>query len=591
MHLKQLFESGVCALVCALPLQSQANPQLIPEDEIRLSSRPYTPPATDALRVQSNLVEVGVVVRDSKGQPVAGLHQSDFQVFDNGKLQTITFFSTEGASTGAAPAAKPLQSSTLANDSLPQANNGQTVIPGTRPRFIALFFDDLSMPLGDLVPARKAAQALVDAGRLEPGDRVGIFTASHSVTLGFTGDMEKLAASLAQLRTQLRTADEGPAACPPMMPHQAHLIVNVHDDQALNLGIEQGIAGLCLLNLARSEQVLMVQRRADQVLSMAEQLGQATLSSLGQVIVHLSQMPGRRVLILVSSGFLSATLQRQMGQLVEAALRSDIVINSLDAKGLATDVSVGVSLRPGGRIRGDLMAYAEVLKAEQREVFNDLMSSLSRDTGGVFFHNNNDLDKGLRSALAVPEARYILSFPPKDLKPDGRLHNLKVKLAVRGGLSVDARRGYFAPTKKQQQPAQSSGLGALDSAVSATGRISDLPAESTVQIEKPGDGAPFLRVTIHVDVSKLPFQHRADRSLERLRLITALFDAQGKFLEGEEAVIDLALKDATLAQLAGQGFTQKLSLRAPAGSYNLREVVQEGVQGRIAALSHPVEIP
>jgi VWFA-related protein len=588
MHVKQPVEIGLCALLCALSLQGQANPPLIPEDEIRLTSRPYTPPQANALHVQSNLVEVGVVVRDSKGQPVAGLHPSDFQVFDNGKLQTITFFSTEAVLTTSSAATLP-QSSPPANDSSSQANNGQTVVPGTRPRFIALFFDDLSMPLGDLVPARKAAQALVNAGRLEPGDRVGIFTASHSVTLDFTGDMEKLAASLAQLRTQLRTADEGPAACPPMMPHQAHLIVNVHDDQALNLGIEQGIAGLCLINLVRSEQVLMVQRRADQVLSMAEQFGQSTLSSLGQVVIHLSQMPGRRVLILVSSGFLSATLQRQMDQLVEAALRSDIVINSLDAKGLATDVSVGVSLRPTGRIRGDLMAYADVLKAEQREVFNDLMSSLSRDTGGVFFHNNNDLDKGLRSALAVPEARYILSFSPKDLKPDGRLHNLKVKLAVPGAFSVDARRGYFAPAKKQV--AQSPGIGALDSAVSAGGKISDLPAESTVELEKSGDRAPFLRVTIHVDLNKLPFQHRAERSLERLRLITALFDAQGKFLEGEEAVIDLALKDATLAQLASQGFTQKLSLRVPAGSYNLREVVQEGVQGRIAAVSHPVEIP
>jgi len=447
------------------------------------------------------------------------------------------------------------------------------------------------MPVGDIVPARKAAQALVNAGRLEPGDRVGLFTASRNVTLDFTGDAEKLAASLAQLRTHLNTPDEGPASCPPMMPYQAHQIMNVHDDQALDLGIEQGVAALCLVGLRRSEQALMVQRRADQVLSMAEQFGSATLETLGQVVTHLSQKPGRRVLVLVSSGFLSTTLQHQMDQLVEAALRSDIVINSLDAKGLVTDVSVGVALRPTGRIRGDLMAYADALRAQQREVFNDLMASLSRDTGGIFFHNNNDLDKGFRKALATPEARYVLSFSPQGLKPDGRLHNLSVKLTTPSSFSVDARRGYFAPTKKQQQPAQSSGLGALDSAVSATGRISDLPADASVQLEKLETGEPVLRVTIHVDVSKLPFQHRADRSLERLRLVTVLFDAEGKFLQGAEAMIDLALKDATLAQLAGHGFTQKLSLRVPAGSYNLREVVQEDVQGRIAAVSHPVQIP
>ncbi len=84
--------------------------QGISEDEIRTGTRPYTPQARGTLRVQTNLVEVGVVVRDASGKPVAGLKQSDFQVLDNGKLQAISAFSVETresriASVGTPPAA------------------------------------------------------------------------------------------------------------------------------------------------------------------------------------------------------------------------------------------------------------------------------------------------------------------------------------------------------------------------------------------------------------------------------------------------------------------------------------------------------
>ncbi len=71
--------------------------QNITDDEIRWGARPYAPQPENAIRVQTNNVEVGVVVRDAQGKPVSGLTQADFQVFDSGKLQKTTFFSIETA--------------------------------------------------------------------------------------------------------------------------------------------------------------------------------------------------------------------------------------------------------------------------------------------------------------------------------------------------------------------------------------------------------------------------------------------------------------------------------------------------------------
>ena len=95
---------------------------------------------------------------------------------------------------------------------------------------------------------------------------------------------------------------------------------------------------------------------------------------------------------------------------------------------------------------------------------------------------------------------------------------------------------------------------------------------------------------VHTDIRKLPFRPYADRQVERLIFITALFDEKNQFLTGVQGVMDLRLKDATLKQLSAQGLDAKLSIQAPAGTYRVRQVVQEVVGGRISAISREVTI-
>jgi len=54
--------------------------------------------------------------------------------------------------------------------------------------------------------------------------------------------------------------------------------------------------------------------------------------------------------------------------------------------------------------------------------------------------------------------------------------------------------------------------------------------------------------------------------------------------------MDLALKDATLKYLSEKGINAKVSLAAPAGKYNLREVVQDSAEGKISAVTVPAEV-
>ncbi len=578
---KRILALTGCTLLALLVLRAQN----IPADELRLSSQPYKLPAPPTLSVQANLVEVRIVVRDAKGQPVPGLKQSDFQIFDNGKPQTISAFSVENATRAAA-----------APESAPSAGVNPAPAPTKLPplpRYVALFFDDLNMPMGDLVPARKAAQDFI-SHNLEPGDRIGIFTSSTLVTLEFTDDTRKLLDTLALLRPRLRRPDGG-VACPRISPYQAHLIADMYDSAAVELAIEQGLARRCFIRevMAPEQLPAIVKNQAAKVMGLVDQYSRETLGVLKDVVLFLIKMPGRRTIVLASSGFLtlSTSLQRVQDNIVDTAVGSGVVINSLDAKGLVPD-TMGYEPDAGPPVplpsRPDLMGLAVRISSEQRDQSNDPLAYIALGTGGRFFHNNNDLGRGVRELAAVPEVSYVLGFVPENLKPDRSYHNLKVTLAAERNFTFDARKGYFAPDKLKTVPPTQPDK--FDSAVLASDAVAEIHVGVTTRSEKLASGDSVLRVLLRVDTRDLPFLRRDDRSVENLRLVLALFDPQGKFLAGVEGEMVLTLKEDTLARIAAQGLEQGLSLRVPPGAYRLRLVMQELMHGRMAALSQPVDI-
>ncbi len=384
--------------------------------------------ATPSFKVSVKLVQVSVVLRDPKGRAVGNLRREDFQLFDNRSPQKITSFSLETSAYGQQSSAG--QDATKATGA---ADDEKRSSPGERD--VAYVFDDLHTTFADLSGSRDAAARRIAALRAE--DRAAIFTTSGEVQLAFTSDRDKLQEALRALRPHpIRST----ANCPPLTLFTANLVVQ-GDLDALSTAIQDTVncefGGMASspAELQRAEQV--ARGRALEVLNAGSAENQNTLSSLQEVLRRTAQAVGSRVIVLVSPGFLIQTPETREAvmDLIDAAVRSNIVIHALDVKGLATSGVSGDSRRPSSPQRLQLTS-AEV--SAQGEV----MAEFAYGTGGTYFHNSNDLDEGFRRTADPPEYIYVLGFSPQKL--DGKFHKLKVTFSGPEKLTLQAREGYYA---------------------------------------------------------------------------------------------------------------------------------------------------
>ena len=352
----------------------------------------HAPNGGITIKVSVDSVLVPVVVRDAHGRAVGNLKKEDFQLFDQGKFQTISGFSIQERAVPEGNAKSSGTATPAPNaDALGAIAPGVAAQPAILPqRFIILLFDDLHLNVAELAQVQKAAARVL---------------------------VESLAASDAAAVVSTSGTNSG------LIQDRAKL--------------QEAIMGLNAHELSQADKMGRT--------TPAQELALETLATIREFVSKMETLPGQRTLILISPGFPSMTpeLMVEKSEILDLAARSDVTISALDARGLYS-AEIDASEQGGTSTPDMLTAQQSQYRSAMMKFNEDVMAELADGSGGTFFHDRNDLAEGFRNLAAAPEFVYLLEMSLQGVKPNGGYHRLNVKVD-QAELKLQARRGYFAP--------------------------------------------------------------------------------------------------------------------------------------------------
>ena len=297
----------------------------------------------------------------------------------------------------------------------------------------------------------------------------------------FTNDRQALVRAIARLRSRYEPIET--LGRPYLTEHQAELI-DRGDVEALRVATQEILQTDDYLgeDMAKTQAYMQAHRM---VVEIAERSGRA-LSVIESVVRGLGPLTGRKIVVLVSDGFLIGlgaleSSAFDVRKIADAATRSGVVLYSLDTRGL-------VSEPPGGQasFQGPAVLSAPGmrtdLQARSIEALRQGMNALAVDTGGFLVRNSNDLVQGLGRILRDNETYYLLAYEPLNTARDGSFRKIQVRLRGRPELKVRTRSGYFAPDDRKAHDRLRHGHG--------TGRAARAGDRPGARLAVPAAGRP-----------------------------------------------------------------------------------------------------
>jgi VWFA-related protein len=560
--------------------------------------RPAAPTATDstqseistrstdaAIKVQVNLVLVRVVVREAGGKVVAGLKQEDFQVFDKGRRQKISAFSVETTEKPGENGAAAVTEKVVGAEAPAEAGAGVVQASAMAQRFLALVFDDSHLKAADAMAVHSATKKLFAS--LTPTDRVAIYSTHGDVQQDFTADAQTLRKTLAAIVPHPGKG-EGQYECPNISYYQADLIVNKHDRDAAIVAVLDAAANHCPVDVIAD---------AERVLQEGDSVTMDSYQRMEDIVKNLASMPGQRVLVYVSPGFvLPDGVMPDNWWLIERAIRAGVVVNTIDARGLYTaDVMPDIDAAPQGppppppvdSAVGDYQKEEGKYRMQAQFESGQVLAGMAASTGGRYFHNRNDLDVAMSQALAAPEVSYVLGFRPP--KPDGKFHTLKVNVANGKKYEIQATNGYYASRRLVES--EDVAKQEVSEALFSRDEIGSVPVQLKTQYQEMDATSAQLDVLTHLDIRGIRFRKEDGRSCDDLTLAVGLFDTDGRLVDGQMREVALKLKDSTVERMSQTGLMIKNVFTVKPGTYTVRSVVRESEGDQLTARNLMAVIP
>jgi VWFA-related protein len=488
------------------------------------------------IRVGVEEVRFDAVVVDAKGRPITDLTADDFEIYQDGQRQPIvscryiTYYQQPGkrdVSSKNSRAVPPIPAPRLSRDEVR--------------RTIVFLVHDLVMSFESVHKARRSLRKFVET-QMQPGDAVAIMRTS----LG-NAALQTLSSDKRQLLAMIDTIQWG------------------HGANKLGVG-----------PLADAE---------------GEDSTKIQMEAVAYCIKALQNMPGRKFLLLLTPNVTLPPSQSsryaldeyfilKIHRLADAALRSGVVIHTLDIAGSAPQ-EVMDEAPPEGLFDPKMQ---------------ELLLPLSEITGGLLLLNGNFFQDGIGAVENEMKGYYLLTYlPPANTfqdKVEKTFHDLRIEVKKKGGV-VHTRSGFWGSTESPFEAPTTKAMPPLMEAMFSPFQNEGLKVNLVSGFMDDLSQGYVLKAWLHLDGKTLGVIAEKDGgSSISLETCAATMDMDGSMQDLGSRQLSFRVNNEEIKWTREHGLNFALSLptKKP-GAYYLRMAAKDMSSGMMGSTYQFIEIP
>jgi len=556
-----------------LPVLGQEKPVAQPQSQPQSQPQKPSDDQEDVVKITTNLVQVDAVVTKD-GKPVKNLTADDFEIFEDGRRQTITSFAYISNVPATAPPPTKEDKKAAANaNAAPYAP-----IKADEPhRTVAFVVDDLGLSAESMSIVRKQLRKFV-AEQFQPNDLVAIVRTSGELGAlqQFTNDKRLLNRAVDHLRWNVCSR------------------AGVHVLPPLQRGIGDARPNICSYGTY-----------------------EITLKSVRFIVDALGYLPGRKSMVLLSDSLVVETQDQgfdrsglsdarsglrdtgivsddsmrlnysdSLQKIAEKAIRSSVVIYSVDTQGLVyTGLTAADSFSGTPAQLRDAMSSRSQLVLSRREG-GEL---IAKQTGGFMVRNSNSYE--FERILEDQSGYYLLGYRPSDETFNRKFHHIKAKVK-RSGMTLRTRFGFFGVTEEEAKRGKPTPRDITNLALISPFTAQDIEVDLTSFFAEDSRTGSVIRSFVYIDPSTLTFTPVDGRHHASFELHGMIFGDNGAIVDrlARGATLNLSDADYQYAMRNGLGIGFEMPVKRP-GAYQMRLATRDTTSSKVGSAGRFVVVP
>jgi VWFA-related protein len=484
------------------------------------------------------MVEVDVIAKDKRGNPVPGLAEKDFTLFDDGREQKFARFAVEQGTP---------EKGSVPNDPQPKTRPGQgptfSNTHAESPAPAVILFDQLNTSMED--QALMKGQLLQALTRVKQGTPIALLALGDglSVISDFTTSTAALTKA-AENWSARRAEGFGPAMS---VRQTGRREVDVQVSKLLTRGFRAEV----------SERVAL------------------TMTALNVISQQLGRIQGRKSLLWVTDGLDVTRDSAAVQTAIEKLMDANVAVYTVDARGVLLDPGIGADSDFNDLVMPERDAFENAR--------DDVLADVAQRTGGVFYHNTNWLDDAIAQAIEDRSVVYVLDYYPQHDDWQGRFHKIEVRTSL-PGVRLRYRSGYLAtpPAPSPRQDQQQTVAAILASPLEFSG------IRFSVEI-RPDPGRSGSTLVLHVPAEEVRWSPQNEKMVSTLQMWFIQRGASGEDLATKTAKAEFRLPTDQYLIAARQGINLGAALNLQPAAAKVRVLLQDISSGQVGTVDVPID--